>query len=74
MRIETTRSFVGICHMQVCADPDVTDEELLHHCNINNPSGTTGGWSFVVRQGGEKEQKPTQCESDKNKMHFLVGC
>jgi hypothetical protein len=47
-RIIITIPFHGICHMQVCAEKDVTDEEILKICNEQNPSGTINGWSTVL--------------------------
>jgi hypothetical protein len=49
-RVVVTRAFLGICHMQVCAVADATDEEILTTCNSQNPSGTSGGWSRVIRE------------------------
>lgn len=36
-RVLVIRTFVGICHMQVCAVNDATDEEILAVCNHANP-------------------------------------
>jgi hypothetical protein len=68
-----TREFVGICHMQVCADSEATDEAILEVCNRENPSGTTNGWSRVVRDA-EGPQAPVQCHDDAKRTHFLVAC
>jgi hypothetical protein len=70
-RVEVTNPMVGICHMQVCTMADVTDEEILDVCNHENPSGTTGGWSQVIRSG---EGEPVTCREDNNRKHFLVAC
>ncbi len=48
-RVIVTRPIMGLCAMQVCAVADATDEEILLICNRQNPSGTTAGWSRVVR-------------------------
>lgn len=72
-RVTITRPFVGICHMQVCAESDVTDEEILAVCNRDNPSGTSNGWSQVHRRCDDK-QGPVTCASNKARTHFLVSC
>lgn len=79
-RIETTRPMVGICHMQVCAESDATDEEILAHCNCNNPAGTMNGWSSVIRAqpegfwGEGADLTPKECADHPGRTHFLVAC
>ena len=79
-RIETTRPIVGICYMQVCAESDATDEEILAHCNRDNPSGTSNGWGHVIREqpvgfwGEGANLAPTPCADDPKRTHFLVAC
>jgi len=76
-RIIVTRPIVGICYMQVCAEKDATDTEILEICNRENPSGTTAGWVRVVREvkfEGEENKLPVQCADNPNRLHFLVCC
>jgi hypothetical protein len=76
-RVVVTCPFLGICHMQVCAERDATDEEILEVCNRENPAGTINGWSHVIRQEDEyndKKSLPVQCADDPSRMHFLVAC
>ena len=72
-RVIVTNIFVGICHMQVCAVPDATDEEILAVCNRENPSGTTSGWTQVKRAEDEPS-RPVACQQDPARTHFLVAC
>jgi hypothetical protein len=69
--IVVSRAFVGICHMQLCAPPNATDSRLLEVANRENPSGTTWGWTRVVRDGGGA---PVPCATDPARVHFLVSC
>lgn len=75
-RIVTTNPMVGIIAMQVCAEADVTDEEILRHCNQDNPSGTTAGWCKVVRteEDGMPNALPGPCAEHKGRTHFIVTC
>jgi len=75
-RVIVTRPFVGICHMQVCAVEDATDEEILEVCNIENPSGTTNGWNTVCHTDHDFFGKtaPVKCAEYPNRTHFLVSC
>ncbi len=57
--------------MQVCAVADASDAEILSVCNRENPSGTSMGWSVVVRSG---DNEPVTCEQYVERRHFLVSC
>lgn len=75
-RVVVTRHMIGICAMQVCAEHDVTDEEILEVCNKENPSGTTSGWCRVIRhdENDLRHAIPVVCENDSNRRHFIVLC
>ena len=74
-KVVITKPVMGICHMQVCAEKDSTDEDILEVCNSENPSGTSGGWSFVIRKDEKYPQcDPVQCVDDRDRLHFMVGC
>ncbi len=73
-KIVITRPIVGICHMQVCVEKGVSDEEILDHCNRYNPSGTTGGWSEVLGADAIEIQRPAPCQDDPTREHRLVIC
>lgn len=70
-KVLVTRPMVGICHMQVCAEKNVTDDEILQACNKENASGTTNGWAEVIRDG---DDSPVECADDANRLHILVSC
>ena len=73
-RVEMTRFMCGLIYMQVCAVPDATDEEILEVCNRENPSGTTAGWTRVVRDTSDVRKAPGPCEEYPTRTHFLVSC
>ena len=83
-RVVITKMMIGICGMSVCAVKDATDEEILQVCNLQNPSGTTNGWSEVIRHVEEKPEDefqifgkncaPVVCADDPERLHFLVSC
>ena len=78
-RVEVTQVFIGICHMQVCAEKNATDEEILAICNRENPSGTTAGWAYVLRADEEwceetLNSAPVTCQEHPKRLHFLVAC
>ena len=84
-KVIVTRSFCNIFTMQVCAEQDATDDEILAVCNRENPAGTTNGWGTVVRdesdypdmgviEGHQQSVAPVTCESYPDRKHFLVLC
>ena len=78
-RVLVTRPICGICHMQVCAVVDATDEEILEVCNGENPAGTTNGWGDVCREGHFVEWmgvdlSPVPFDDHEGRRHFMVGC
>jgi len=72
--IEILKPAVGLFYMQVCADKDATDEEILAHCNAENPSGTSAGWCNVVRNDKRENLNPVVCHDNPDRLHFLVEC
>lgn len=81
-RVVVTRGMVGICHMAVCIGPDVADDEILRVCNRENPSGTSRGWTVVIRTEAQAgffgehrgHALPMTCADDPSRKHLLVGC
>lgn len=75
-RVLVTRPMLGICHMQVCAVADATDEEILAVCNAQNMSGTSNGWSVVCRKNDKfwGRTAPIKCSQDPKRKHFMVAC
>ena len=79
-RVVVTALFINICTMQVCAIADATDEEILAVCNQQNPSGTSNGWSEVIRVADEDNmfknanKLPVRCDDNPERMHFLILC
>ncbi len=76
-RVVVTKSMIGIYAMQVCAEKDVTDEEILEVCNRDNPAGTFNGWGTVFREVDEHHGEnllPAQCADDPGRIHFIVFC
>lgn len=74
-RVTVSNPVVGLLHMQVCAEPDVTDAEILEVANRENPSGTSHGWGYIEREG---KLGPVPCTAKESngrvRVHFLVGC
>ena len=73
-------SFMG---MIVCVKDGLEDDVILKQCNRLNPSGTSGGWSVVVRtveqsffqdDDGQPSDLPVPCDTYPGRTHFVVLC
>jgi len=74
-RVVVSIPFAGICYMQVCAEADATDEEILEVANRENPAGTENGWMEVARENDEDTRKrPVPCADYPGRKHFIVIC
>jgi hypothetical protein len=74
-KIEILNPFVGIFGMVVCAEEGVTDEEILSFCNKENPSGTSNGWSEIIRGSIEHPKRnPVRCADNPERWHLIVTC
>lgn len=76
-RVIVTKQMIGLCLMQVCAEKDATNKEILEVCNSQNVSGTNGGWQTVIRKTNknfDEKYLPKQCAEYPERLHFLVVC
>jgi hypothetical protein len=75
-RVIITRPFMGLAAMQVCVIKGATNKEILEICNSGNPSGTSNGWTKVVRRGTKDRPDigPVQCADHPDRIHYLVLC
>lgn len=65
----------ALAYMQVCAEADASDEEILETCNRENPAGTSNGWTTVVRDNEkEPDLNPKVCSDHSDRLHLLVVC
>lgn len=70
-RVIVTNPVIGLCFMQVCAVEDATEEEILRVANRENPSGTSNGWSSIVR---DEPNGPGPCAEINGRIHYLLVC
>jgi len=76
-KVIVTKSFIGLCYMQVCAEENATDKDILSICNSENPSGTSGGWQYVIRENDKNYEPkfyPVKCSDFQNRKHFIIVC
>ena len=67
-RVEVVRPHWGDRWMEVCAEGDCEDEELLAFANAE----WGGGWG-VVMHGSAAPFKPEPCVYDRRRTHFVLA-
>lgn len=75
-KVIVTRPMVGICHMQVCAHKDATDDEIVAVANRENPPGVSSGTWSVTRDVSEfwGDMRSVKCEQEPDRIHYMLGC
>ena len=76
-KVIQTVAFVNIYTCQVCAEKDLTDEEVVQLLEESNPTGTSNGWSSIVREVTDvfdESCMPKPCADYPDRMHYLVTC
>lgn len=64
----------GIVHMSICAEKGATEEEIVRAAAVH-PAG--GGARWMISEAGEFADgtpMPCPCESDPDRLHWLVSC
>lgn len=66
---------MGPLACSVCAEKNLTPEEVAQEVNKVNPAGTEHGWQISEDEkfkGGETN--PCVCENDADRLHYLFEC
>ena len=72
-RASVVKPWAGVFGMIICVDANATDEQILAECNEQNPSGTSRGWTRVVRDE-PAPRGPVACADRPDRIHFIVEC
>jgi len=76
-KVIQTIAFVNLFTCQVCAEKDLSDEEVIRLLQESNPAGTSNGWAEVVRKVSDtfnEDCMPKPCADYPDRMHYLVTC
>lgn len=66
---------IGICFASVCAAKDVSVEEIEREVNLAHPTGLDHGWKFSREDHFTLgETNPCRCNTDPDRLHFLLDC
>lgn len=64
----------GLVHCSVCADNNLSKEEVERLVNARNCAGTQNGWKIDTEKFADGGDNPHQCEKDENRLHYLMVC
>lgn len=66
----------GLVHCSVCAPKDMPIEEVVAQTNSLNPTGISKQWRHSTDTHFAKGTKPNpcECETDPNRIHYLMVC
>lgn len=66
---------IGPLSCSVCAEKNLTPDEVAQEVNQVSPAGTTHGWQISEDEkfkGGNPN--PCVCEQDDDRLHYLLEC
>ena len=64
----------GFCYCSVCADKDLGIEAILEYVNAHSPTGIESQWELAEENFKDGTINPCQCNTDKNRKHYLLNC
>lgn len=67
---------IGIITMSVCADKNVSIEEIEEHINLVHPTGINTRWQLSKdKYFASGETNPCNCDQNPNtRKHYLLNC
>jgi hypothetical protein len=65
----------GIVHCSVCAPADMSVEEVVRAVNLQNPAGTSNGWTLSdAEEFSDGTPMPAPCNEETDRLHYLMVC
>lgn len=66
---------IGMIHLSVCADANLTPEEVVKLVNLQSPTGIRSQWAITekVFKGGEPNPSPCH-DHPTTRKHYLLTC
>lgn len=64
----------GIVSCSVCADSEMSKEEVSDEVNRMNPTGISPQWAVTEDDFASGEKNGKECEHDKLRKHYLLHC
>lgn len=66
----------GLISMSVCAEKDLTVEEITEEVNAQNPTGISSDWAYAEGENfNSGETNPCLCNQHPDKRkHYLFHC
>jgi hypothetical protein len=66
---------IGLCYASVCADSEMSGEEVADEVNKLSPTGISSRWQISdEKEFSDKTPAPSPCNEDNNRIHWLLEC
>jgi len=64
----------GLVYCAVCAEKDLTIEEIEKEVNLQNFTGIHSNWKISESKFEDGSENPHICKKDNNRIHYLLSC
>jgi hypothetical protein len=64
----------GLCCCSVCVPQQLTSSEIKKNVNYMNPTGINSLWKISSEKFSSGDFNPCKCNTDKNRLHYLLTC
>lgn len=64
----------GLCYCSVCAPKHLPVVNVETAVDLSNPTGLDHGWRKSPEDFINGASNPCQCETDPNRLHYLLVC
>lgn len=66
----------GLVCCSVCVPKDMTISDIEYHVNMINPTGIDSQWKISEDKtfADKEKQNPCECETAKDRLHYLLNC
>ena len=64
----------GLCYCSICADENLSINEINDYINAHNPTGINSKWKKTEEDFRDGTMNPHSCETEKNRLHYLFVC
>lgn len=64
----------GIVHCSVCVPKSLSRNDIEAYVNAVNMTGIDSRWKISKKKFADGTANPNQCESDKDRFHYLMVC
>jgi len=66
---------VGLVHCSVCVPKEMPVADIVYNTNLEHPTGLDHGWTIAPETAFRTgEPNPCVCNTDPQRLHYLMVC